>query len=61
MIQLVAVDRNHGQERLQRPTSQEHARYVAPNVDSIAWPQLHPDTVTACSPHAADAQVRSAR
>lgn len=61
MIQLVAVDRNHGQERPKRPTSQEHARYVAPSVDSIAWPQSHPDTVTACSSHMADAPVRSAR
>ena len=61
MIQLVAVNRNHGQVRLQRPTSQEHGRYVASSVDPIAWPQSHPDTATACSIHVADAPVRSAR
>jgi RimJ/RimL family protein N-acetyltransferase len=48
MIQLVAVNKDNWQECIRLPTSEDHARFVARNVYSIAESQFYPETVTAC-------------
>lgn len=57
MIRLVAVNKENWQECIQLPTSEEHARFVAPNVYSIAEAHFYPDTVTACCIYAGDDMV----
>ena len=57
MIRLVAVNKENWQECIQLPTSEEHARFVASNVYSIAESQFYPDTVTACCIYAGDVMV----
>ena len=57
MIQLVNITKDNWQECIQLPTANDHARFVAPNVYSIAEAQFYPDTVTACAIYAGDAMV----
>lgn len=57
MIRLVAVNKENWQECIQLPTSEDHTRFVAPNVYSIAESQFYPDTVTACCIYAGDAMI----
>ncbi|MBN2389755.1 MAG: GNAT family N-acetyltransferase [Anaerolineae bacterium] len=57
MIRLVDVNKDNWQECIQLPTANDHARFVAPNVYSIAEAQFYPNTVTACCIYAGDAMV----
>lgn len=57
MIRLVAVNKENWQECIHLPTSEEHARFVAPNVYSIAEAHFYPDTVTASCIYAGDGMV----
>jgi diamine N-acetyltransferase len=57
MIRLVNVNKDNWQECIRLPTSEDHARFVAPNVYSIAEAQFYPDTVTACGIYAGGAMV----
>ena len=47
MIRLVKVNKDNWEECINLPTSEDHVRFVAPNVYSIAKAQLHPDTLKA--------------
>lgn len=57
MIRLVAVNKENWQECIHLPTSEEYARFVAPNVYSIAEAHFYPDTVTASCIYAGDGMV----
>jgi diamine N-acetyltransferase len=57
MIHFVAVNKDNWQECAKLPTSEEHARFVAPNVYSIAEAQFYPLTVKACCIYAGEEMV----
>jgi diamine N-acetyltransferase len=57
MINLVQVNKENWQECINLATSDDHARFVAPNVYSIAEAQFYPDTVKACCIYADDEMV----
>jgi diamine N-acetyltransferase len=57
MIRLVNVNKDNWQACIQLPTSEDHARFVAPNVYSIAEAQFYPDTVAACCIYAGETMV----
>ena len=48
MLSLVPVDRDNWQECIHLPTSEEHARFVASNVYSIAEAQFYPKAMACC-------------
>jgi diamine N-acetyltransferase len=57
MVQFVTVNKDNWQECVKLPTSEEHARFVAPNVYSIAEAQFYPLTVKACCIYAGEEMV----
>jgi diamine N-acetyltransferase len=48
MLRFVPVNRDNWQECIHLPISEDHKRYVAPNVYSIAEAQFYPGVVSAC-------------
>ena len=48
MLGLAAVDKDNWRECIALPTSGEHARFVAPNVYSIAEAQFYPKATASC-------------
>jgi len=42
------VSKDNWEECINLPTSEDHVRFVAPNVYSIAKSQFYPDTIKAC-------------
>jgi diamine N-acetyltransferase len=48
MLRFVQVNKDNWQECIHLPISEDHKRYVAPNVYSIAEAQFYPGVVSAC-------------
>jgi diamine N-acetyltransferase len=48
MIRFVPVQKDNWKECIQLPTSEDHKRYVAPNIYSIAEAQFYPGVMSAC-------------
>ena len=57
MIRLVKVNKDNWEECINLPTSEDHVRFVAPNVYSIAKSQFHPNTLKAFCIYADDKMV----
>ena len=57
MIRLIQVNKDNWKECINLPTSEDHVRFVAPNVYSIAKSQFHPDALTAYCIYADETMV----
>jgi diamine N-acetyltransferase len=57
VIRFVEVNKDNWQECIKLPTSEEHARFVASNLYSIAEAQFYPQTVQACCIYAGEEMV----